>query len=218
MKVILIHGIGNNNPGWSAALEADKILGISQQDVVEFTYEDLMDDNWINRVLVWGTRIAASYYAGPAAALAANTAQDYVDDILTYFIGPGVRQSILSRLITVLEDNPNSIVIGFSLGSIVAYETLKNYPECAKDHTLITLGCPLGSPVLSALLRRFIKVPNHKRPEVQGWFNLYSPLDIISGRIDGLGCLQTDQFKVGAIHDMKPYLHHAKQLLPKIFP
>jgi hypothetical protein len=217
MKVILIHGIGNNNPGWSAAIEADAILGVEKSDIVEFTYEDLMESNWLNKTLIWGARIAATYYAGPAVALAANTAQDFVDDILTYFVAPGVRRAIMSRLITTLEDNPNSIVIGFSLGSVVAYETLKNYPECAKDHILVTLGSPLGSPALKLLLKQFLKVPNYRRPEVMGWYNLYSPLDVVSGRIDGLGCEQKDQFKVPSSHDMKPYLKHLKRLLNRIF-
>jgi pimeloyl-ACP methyl ester carboxylesterase len=218
MKIILIHGIGNNNPGWSADVEADRILGVPKTDIVEFNYEDLMEHNWLNTLLVYGARIAASYYAGPAAGIAANVAQDYVDDILIYFVAPGVRKAIQSRLITVLEDTPNSVVIGFSLGSIVAYETLKNYPECARDHLLITLGSPLGSPGLSTLVKQFLKVPNHIRPSVQGWFNFYSPLDILSGRIDGLGCVQKDQFKVGSMHQMKSYLKHTKRALPHIFP
>jgi pimeloyl-ACP methyl ester carboxylesterase len=218
MKVILIHGIGNNNPGWSADVEADKILGVSKADIVEFNYEDLMERNWLNSTLVWGARIAASYYAGPAAGMAANAAQDYIDDILTYFVAPGVRKAILYKLVTTLENHPDSVVIGFSLGSIVAYETMKNYPEHAKNHLFITLGSPLGSPMLNALVKRFLKVPNFNRPDVQGWFNFYSVLDPLGGRIQGLGCEPTDQFKVRSIHQMESYLTQVKRLLPKIFP
>lgn len=217
MKVILIHGIGNNNPGWLAAIGADRILGIPQRDILEFNYEDLMETNWANQILIWAGRIAASYYAGPVAGLAANKLQDYIDDILTYFIVPGVHKSILTRLAEVLKSNPDAIVIGFSLGSVVAYETLKNYPGVGGRPVLITIGSPLGSPPLETLVKRFLRVPDKNRPVVQDWFNVYSRLDALSGNIEGLGCQNKDQFKIRATHRMQTYLRQVAKLLPTIF-
>ncbi|MGE0175219.1 MAG: hypothetical protein AB7T49_20710 [Oligoflexales bacterium] len=217
MKIILIHGIGNYNPGWSADMKAAQILGVPQEAIVEFNYEDLMEDNWINRILVVAARLAASYYATPVAGFAANYVQDYVDDILMYFVVPGVRKKIMNRLVAVLKEYPDAPVIGFSLGSIVAYETLKNNPKNAQDRILVTLGCTLGSPVLKLLVKRFLKIPNRQRPNVQGWFNIYSHLDVLSGHIDHLGCEPKDQFKVKTIHQMKSYLKHTKRLLPQLF-
>ncbi len=216
-KIILIHGIGNNNPGWSDKLNAHRILGIEADQIIEFNYEDLMENHWVNKILVATARIAASYYATPAAGFAANHVQDYLDDILTYFVVPGVRKKVIQRLAGVLYENPDAIIIGFSLGSVVAYETIKNFPGVGRGSLLITVGSPLGSPPLKGLVRRFLKVSDFKRPDVSDWFNFYSTLDPISGRITKLGCRRADQFKVKSLHLMDTYLEHIKTLIPEKF-
>ncbi len=217
MKIILIHGIGNNNPGWSDKLNAHRILGIEAERIIEFNYEDLMEHNWLNRLLVSTARVAASYYATPAAGFAANYVQDYLDDILMYFVVPGIRNKIMKRLAGVLYENPNAIVIGFSLGSVVAYETLKNYIGTSGTPSLITVGSPLGSPALKHLVRRSLKVPDFKRLDVSDWFNFYSTLDPIGGRLTKLGCKRKDQFKVKSLHLLDTYLEHIKMRLPELF-
>lgn len=217
MKIILLHGIGNHNPGWSQELQAHAVLGVPEEDIIEFNYEDLMESNWANRLLIGAARVVASYYATPAAGFAANYVQDHLNDILTYFVVPGVRKKILARMATVLDRHPDAMVIGFSLGSVVAYEAIKNYPGVGGLPVLITIGSPLGSPALDGLVKRFLKVPDKTRPMVSGWFNLYSRLDPISGRISGLGCKQKDQFKVQATHNMRRYLEHIKDLLAEQF-
>jgi len=216
MKIILLHGIGNYNPGWSAEIKAAKILGVPEESIIEFNYEDLMEDNWVNKILVAAARLAASYYATPAAGFAANYVQDYADDILMYFVVPGIRKKIMNRFADTLQQNPGAVVIGFSLGSIVAYETIKNFPNASGKPTLITIGSALGSPPLEALVKKFLKVPDKARPAVKAWYNLYSTVDVLSGKVTGLGCNTKDQFKVNAMHNMSTYLKHAKRLLPQV--
>lgn len=217
MKIILIHGIGNYNPGWSAAVNADQILGVPQDAILEFNYEDLMENNWINKILMTAARLAASYYATPVAGFAAKFVQDYADDILMYFVVPSIRKKIMNRLVSTLQQNPRAVVIGFSLGSIVAYETIKNFPKAGNRPILITIGSPLGSPALSALVKHFLKVPDKSRPAVENWYNVYSTADVISGKITGMGCDIKNQFKVKSMHKMNTYLKHVKRLLPEIF-
>lgn len=217
MKIILIHGIGNHNPGWSVDMKADQILGVPKSALIEFNYEDLMEDNWINKTLVVAARVVASYYATPVAGFAANYVQDYIDDILMYFVVPGIRKKIMNRLESTLETHPKALVIGFSLGSIVAYETIKNFPEAGKKPTLITMGCPLGSPALKVLVKRFLKIPDKSRPAVENWYNVYSPVDVLGGKITHMGCDVKDQFKVKSLHSMTMYLKHVRRLLPQLF-
>ncbi len=217
MNVIAINGIGNANPGWTKRVQVQETLGISEEQLIEFVYEDLMEKNWLNKLLVWGARIAALYYAKPAVGIAANYVQDYVNDILMYFVVPGVRKKILNRLANVLRQNPNAIVIGFSLGSVVAYETLKNYPGIGGKPVLITLGSTLGSPPLERLVKQFLKVPNRNRPVVTDWFNIYSSEDILSGYIDGLGCEPGDQFPIQSTHRMQTYLKAVKAIFSPLF-
>lgn len=216
MKIILLHGIGNYNPGWSAEIKAAKILGVPEESIIEFNYEDLMENNWANKILVLAARLAASYYATPAAGFAANYVQDYADDIVMYFVVPGIRKKIMNRFAALLQKNPEAVVIGFSLGSIVAYETIKNFPKAGGKPTLITIGSALGSPPLKALIMQFLKVPDKARPTVKAWYNIYSTMDVLSGKITGLGCNTKDQFKVNAMHKMSTYLKHIKHLLPQV--
>lgn len=95
MKIILIQGIGENNPGWSNALNADQILGVASDRIIEFHYDELMAHTWLNRLLV---RAAKVFIPVPAAVQAIHSLQDYVNDILRYFVVPGVRAKILKRL------------------------------------------------------------------------------------------------------------------------
>ncbi len=217
MKVIAINGIGNADPGWTKHVQVKETLGIQEDQLIEFVYEDLMEKNWLNKALVWSARIAALYYAKPVVGLAANYIQDYVDDILVYFLVPGVRKKILNRLANVLRQNPNAIVIGFSLGSVVAYETIKNYPGIGGKPVLITIGSTLGSPPLEKLVKQFLKVPNRNRPVVTDWFNIYSSDDILSGYIDGLGCKPGDQFPIKSFHNMQTYLKAVKAIFSPLF-
>ncbi len=217
MKIIVLNGIGNANHGWSRRLRVASILGVPQDEIVEFVYEDLMEKNWLNKLLVWGARIAGTYYASPAAGLAANYIQDYVNDILMYFIVPRVRRKILARLATVLKLHPNAIVIGFSMGSIVAYEAIKNHPGVVGYPIFITLGSTLGSPPLKALVKKFLKVPDKKRPLVKDWFNVYGDDDPLSGYVEGLGCYRKDQFKIHNTHNLQTYLKHIKTRFPELF-
>jgi hypothetical protein len=217
MKVIALNGIGNANPGWTRRHRVADILGIPEDQLIEFVYEDLMERSWLNKTLVWAARIVGTYYASPAAGIAANYVQDYVDDILVYFLVPGVHKKILARLAGVLKKHPDAIVIGFSLGSVVAYETIQNYLGLGGQPVLITLGSTLGSPPLEALVKKFLKVPNRERPLVKAWFNFYSPQDLLSGPIKGLGCHEKDQFKIRSTHKIETYLEHTKHQLPHLF-
>ncbi len=217
MKVIAINGIGNADPGWTKHVQVRETLGIQEEQLIEFVYEDLMEKNWLNQLLVWSARIAAVYYAKPAVGIAANYVQDYVNDILMYFVVPGVRKKILNRLANVLRQNPNAIVIGFSLGSVVAYETIKNYPGIGGKPVLITIWSTLGSPPLERLVKQFLKISNRNRPVVTDWFNIYSSEDILSGYIDGLGCEPGDQFPIKSFHHMQTYLKAVKSIFSPLF-
>jgi pimeloyl-ACP methyl ester carboxylesterase len=86
---------------------------------------------------------------------------------------------ILARAKDTLTPRPQ-VVIGHSLGSIIAYEVLCTLP----DHgvrTLITLGSPLAFRSIRSRLRnhscsRMSQLP----PGVTHWVNLYDPHDSVA--------------------------------------
>ena len=208
-KIVAIHGIGNAEPGWSDLLRVD--LDIPQEDWIEFHYDDLMDRSFFNRVVVAATKIYLSHTYGPEAAALAGGAEDYINDIISYFVMNGSRLEIQVRLKGILKENPDAIILAHSLGSVVAYETLKNFD--LKAHTLITLGSPLSKFVV----KKFLRVPEKTRPNVVNWFNVWSLFDPISGVIDGLGCNKKEQFKIKNTHNLLKYVDSQKERIRQIY-
>lgn len=76
------------------------------------------------------------------------------------------------------------IVVGYSLGSLVTYGYLKGRAPRAGDPDihLITLGSPLGNPMVRELLGQ--GTDSLRRPRsVRSWQNLYDPNDPFAARV-----------------------------------
>jgi hypothetical protein len=208
-KIVAIHGIGNAQPGWSESLRLD--LDIPKKDWIEFCYDDLMDQSTFNRVVVAATKIYLSHTCGPEAAALASGAEDYIDDIISYFLLKEARLEILLRLKKILMENPDTLILAHSLGTVVAYETLKNFN--LKAHTLFTLGSPLSK----FIVQKFLKVPDKNRPNLMNWFNIWSLFDPISGQVENLGCNTKDQFCIQNSHNLLKYMDSQKTRILQIY-
>ncbi|MBX2861170.1 MAG: hypothetical protein KTR14_08040 [Vampirovibrio sp.] len=211
-KIILVHGIGDATPGWTKAINAAELLEVSPERIEEFVYEDILEKNWFHQMTVTAAKLYLQYQFGSLAANLANQGQDYIDDVLAYFFVPGVRNKILDRLAQVLNRYPNALLVGYSLGSVICYEGLKN--RLTSDHKVTFIS--LGSPLSKRVVRQFLKVPDKSRPQVSNWFNFYGTLDPVSGGIKHLGCYPEDQFKITAGHQFSRYLLAVKNFL-KVF-
>lgn len=208
-KIIAIHGIGNTKPGWSELLRLD--LEIPKQDWIEFCYDDLMDRSFLNRLLVGTTRLYLKHSQHPEKETLAQSAEDHVNDVIAYFASNDTRVEIQIRLKEVLKRYPDAIILAHSLGSVVAYETLKNFD--LKAHALFTLGSPLSKN----LVKKFLRVPNFARPKIAYWFNVYGQFDPIGGRIDGLGCRIKDQFRIPNTHDLLGYVQSQRERILRLY-
>jgi hypothetical protein len=97
-----------------------------------------------------------------------------------------VRQELRSRLLEQLKaakDEADKIVIvSHSMGTMVAYDVLRNCADCPPVDTLITLGSPLGvrevQQELRASGRKSVDFP---AATLRRWINIYDPLDPICG-------------------------------------
>lgn len=208
-KIVAIHGIGNAQPGWSESLRL--ALDIPSKDWIEFYYDDLMDRSFFNRLVVKATRIYLSHAYGPEATTLANGMAEYVNDIISYFMTRDSRLGIQLRLKGLLRENPDVIILSHSLGTVVAYETLKNFG--LKTHTLFTFGSPLSK----GLVQKFLQVPDISRPQVMNWFNIWSLFDPISGKIEKLGCQAKDQYRIRNTHDFLNYVHTQKKRILGVY-
>lgn len=208
-KVVAIHGIGNAQPGWSELLRLD--LNIPKEDWIEFCYDDLMDCSLFNRMVVAASKIYLQRTYGPEAAALVNGVEEYINDIITYFVMSRSRQEIQLRLKDILQENPDAIILSHSLGTIVAYEALQNFD--LKAHTFICLGSPLSK----FIVRKFLKVYRKARPKLINWFNVWSLLDPVSGKIEDLSCAQKDQFRIRNSHNLLKYVHSQKTRILQIY-
>ncbi|MDP2646589.1 MAG: FAD-dependent oxidoreductase [Desulfobacterales bacterium] len=114
--------------------------------------EKILDRLMLNKDLTFN-------YAGVADAII----QRYFQDLDAYYApSPFPREAIRRRLFDVLRScrRRRILLLAHSMGSIVAYDVLHLNPGKMKVDTLVTLGSPLGLPVIIAK----IAAEQKKRP------------------------------------------------------
>jgi hypothetical protein len=98
-----------------------------------------------------------------------------------------VRDELRGRLIEVLQRGAKNagphILLSHSMGTILAYDVLRNCPECPQIDHLITLGSPLGLDEVQDKIKhpgwRTVDFPGEKlRGE---WINIFDRLDPVAG-------------------------------------
>jgi hypothetical protein len=112
----------------------------------------------------------------------------FVKDLDAYYQDlPGVkedqqpREKIRRKLAEVLWKNRRKkiFLIAHSMGSIIAWDVLTKYVPKVKIHTLVTIGSPLGNPVIRSKMFSDLKggpeaIPLLRTPEniQKAWYNL----------------------------------------------
>jgi hypothetical protein len=91
-----------------------------------------------------------------------------------------VRETLRNRLKSVLIEHKNDdvLLIAHSMGSIIAFDVLSLFEEEVQIDTLITIGSPLGLPVVISKIANELKLKNHKSGKLgtplsikNHWFN-----------------------------------------------
>jgi pimeloyl-ACP methyl ester carboxylesterase len=96
-------------------------------------------------------------------------------DVYLYTTQPGVRTEI-DRIVSAALDETPCVVVGHSLGSVVAYNILRSDPRALKVRAYVTVGSPLAIRAIRDRLRP-IAFP---APAVASWFNAYDPKDVVA--------------------------------------
>lgn len=112
----------------------------------------------------------------PAAAVVDRT----LTQVIRYQCDSGIHDAALARVKEHLTSDTR-VVIGHSLGSVLAYDALRMRPADQPVPVLVTLGSPLG---LSAINRRLVPQPPAYPAAVQRWVNIAAPDDIVAARRD----------------------------------
>jgi len=128
-----------------------------------------------------------------------------------YFLQPRIREEICARVVRTVDDDTR-VLVGHSLGSVVAYEVLAAHPEWPV-RTLVTLGSPLG--IRNLVFDRLIPAPEDGRGAWPGavarWSNIADNGDVVA-LAKQLAPLFGDKVEDVPVHngshahDVSPYL------------
>jgi len=97
-----------------------------------------------------------------------------------------VRQELRSRLLRELAAAQaiaeKLVIVSHSMGTMVAYDVLRNCPDCPQVDTLFTVGSPLGvREVQDELVAVDADDVDFPAARLNRWINIYDPLDPICG-------------------------------------
>jgi hypothetical protein len=102
----------------------------------------------------------------------------FLDDVESYFADAHLRELAIKRVVQAVDDSGSEVVLlGHSLGSVVAYDVLQERSDLPVL-ALITLGSPLGLPTV---LRR-LQAPSFP-PRLQRWVNVINREDFVTGDV-----------------------------------
>lgn len=106
------------------------------------------------------------------------TLQNATSDVFYYLNDSQVRHAVNDKVLKSF-DSDTKIVIGHSLGSVVAYNVLSDSACPSNIRSLITLGSPLGLRAVKNKLSHPIRKPI----KLNGpWYNFFDPVDIVALR------------------------------------
>jgi hypothetical protein len=109
-----------------------------------------------------------------AGGLSQSAIETFMRDVYLYTTHAGVRDAINQIVGAALNETP-SVVIGHSLGSVVAYNVLRTDHRALKVQAYVTVGSPLA---IRAIRDRFrpIGFPTPAKT----WYNAFDPKDVVA--------------------------------------
>jgi hypothetical protein len=102
-------------------------------------------------------------------------------DGTTFKVREELRKRLLANLHEAAQQGEKLVLVTHSMGTMVAYDVLRNCPDCPPVDTLFTLGSPLGvQEVQDQLVAKDAKKVDFP-PALGRWINIYDPLDPVCG-------------------------------------
>ncbi|MBL8300463.1 MAG: hypothetical protein JNN30_19165 [Rhodanobacteraceae bacterium] len=103
-------------------------------------------------------------------------------DGVNFQVRSELRRRLVDKLKAAAEKGEKLVVVSHSMGTMVAYDVLRNCADCPKVETLITLGSPLGIKEVQVELRApGLQKNDFPAATTSRWINIYDPLDPICG-------------------------------------
>jgi hypothetical protein len=149
------------------------------------------------------------------AGLAGRAVIWNLDQVRSYFTQPDMRVAIQERVEAAVEPDTR-VIVGHSLGSVIAYEALAAHPEWPVT-TLVTLGSPLGTRRL--VFDRLVPAPRDERGQwpgsISAWTNVSDAGDAVAivkrlAPLFGDRIVDISVHNGAKAHDVRPYLTAAE--------
>lgn len=187
---------------WKRAAEIDPEVSPPDSETKARTPE------WVQRAL--RGMVGSRFFSQPSDRLFIGN----LKQVSAYFTDAEIRHKAVARVLSKLGPETR-LVIGHSLGSVVAYEALFRNSHTARVPSFITLGSPLGMP--NIIYDRIDPVPVDGRafwpPDLKSWVNIADRGDVVA-MVCELRTLFGDGTQIedhvvdneSTAHDVKPYL------------
>jgi len=174
---IIIRGTNNaKERGFITAVIQDVLeaKGISEDEVSKITNAEVMQrgmQNWPG-VLAKLKALDSHLPIASAASIALLT-----QDVYCYLFNQVITRTIDKGVTVAIKPGAPAVVVGHSLGSVVAYKTLHTLaPEAGYE---VPLFVTLGSPLAITTIRK--EMGAAKRPAcAKAWFNARDPQDVVA--------------------------------------
>lgn len=175
----------------AAALDFDpaRELGYTDPKLGEMVARRAGDEEGFGDVLRLPVVRSALQFVSRKTGAPTVVIERFLDDVAYYLQMPRMRETVLG---VVLDDlrrrlpgGGDLVVVGHSLGSVVAYDLLTRLPDSYRVRQFITAGSPLGLPVVK---RHLLGTTGQPKPAVpaavprraNGWLNAYDVLDFVA--------------------------------------
>jgi hypothetical protein len=129
----------------------------------------------IKQAVIKKAAMEAYYYLFDKEYVSPSTGQ-------TYWVRAELRKRLIEQLHAAAARGKKIVIVSHSMGTMLAYDVLRNVPTCPLVRGLITIGSPLGIAEVQEELRatdaKQIDFPAEK---LESWINIYDPLDPVCG-------------------------------------
>lgn len=104
------------------------------------------------------------------------------EDGTVFQVRKELRTRLLRNLHAAAAESDSITIVCHSMGTMIAYDVLRNCEDCPAVDTLITLGSPLGiAEVQDELIHASRSSVDFPAKKLLRWINIYDPLDPICG-------------------------------------
>lgn len=194
-KIIIIHGVqtGDNSSAINGPQKMEKALtgyidGRAELSVAYPAYESINDET-IKSISIINDLILSRL--NKAASTVADGLLEIVGDVYNYNYSD-VGKSIRDYVRAEIEDNPNCILVGHSLGSVICFDIIADMMRENRFKDLDRANWPIkslitfGSPLALSMFRNTRNIAPNNGNDIFNWFNYSDRNDpVVSGNIFG---------------------------------